>query len=374
MARRKASSDPVASGIILLGIILLVLPALLFVCWGILRFRLWKFRKSHPDSAHSAASFWLTDEEKSLFKSSCETVVKYKKEIKALEHDGDLSGLSRNKDGSFSARSTKGKYVSAKIRNMQSKIDSSIGDILYLQEKPRRSWNEYFSLIAKEKSALLGCVAFVLTGMYIGRNLDNPLLSFVMVPYALKNGDILTSLPFLLPMSGVTVITFIISYLFFYIYSKVSPPVPIVTYKNVDDISAVNPQNDHVTDDTAERHDIIIKTMQDFFEFRQGSCFKDHEKAASLWCTDLVSEKKHQYASEYDSFLAKESSSIVSYDISGLNYDVENDDEGVATVKVFGTITTICGSQSIRKDFTPTKYTLVFEHDAWKIHSISVGQ
>jgi len=119
--------------------------------------------------------FWLSSDEKKEYKQKYRELAKVKKIINEAKELRETSGISRNKDGSFSVRSKLGKELKAILEEYEPKQSPLEESIAYLEKLPKQRWQDFDRHLKKSKSFLwtiivwislltLGVISLMLTG------------------------------------------------------------------------------------------------------------------------------------------------------------------------------------------------------------------
>lgn len=149
---RRTVGNPIL--MVVLIVLTIVAIAIPFVLVGGYFYYRHKLNDIRQYLVNSISDFWLDDDDKKLFKASMKKLAQANKNIeKAVDH-GTKSGLSLNKDGSFSARSNIGKEVRATIDQNQPVAEEMAGIVDDLTNTPVERWIE-FDMYAKRVHAFL---------------------------------------------------------------------------------------------------------------------------------------------------------------------------------------------------------------------------
>jgi hypothetical protein len=146
MSKKKGTTDGPAT---IIGVILIILYAvatyiLMFIPVAIglviIFFWIkWKISKSkYPNKIIS--DFWLDKDEIDRFELLDSNLRIAQRNVKALIEQGNAEGISKNKDGSFSSRSKRGKEINAGLSENQGYIDNNIYEYDDLKETPYSKW------------------------------------------------------------------------------------------------------------------------------------------------------------------------------------------------------------------------------------------
>jgi len=99
----------------------------------------WKLSKSKFPNK-SISDFWLDDEEAKRFELLDSNLRIAQRNVKSFIEQGNSEGISKNKDGSFSSRSKRGKEINAGLSENQGYIDNHIYEYDDLKESPYSKW------------------------------------------------------------------------------------------------------------------------------------------------------------------------------------------------------------------------------------------
>ena len=154
MARKKKGSIIDAIGSLVLLILFFVAiftPLMLFLAYA---YNWDKSRRFKKYLSNNNSDFWLTQEEKTEFKSKYKKLATEISKIEKAEARGKKENIPINKDGSFSARSTVGKEIRNIIDTSRPIVEQLSVEIEDLSSTPQQIWNE-FNLYVKREYAFL---------------------------------------------------------------------------------------------------------------------------------------------------------------------------------------------------------------------------
>jgi len=152
MARRKKSKDGNTWTVLLLLVIVLlayITPAVLLIGWF---FNQIKIRKTKSALKGNYSDFWLDNEEKQTFVTLGNELLHAIQKVKEAEHVAIANKISRNKDGSFSARSKIGKEVRAVIEHYQPVVHSKKSVFFAMSSKPQQQWRAFSNRLGNANS------------------------------------------------------------------------------------------------------------------------------------------------------------------------------------------------------------------------------
>jgi hypothetical protein len=152
MARKKKDSSGELIGIIFIITIIAYIfltPLILIFGWIRNRYLLSKIIKNVEGSV---SDFWLTMSERDEFESICRTVDNLIKQKNKAINRGLTENISKNKDGSFSARSKIGKEISFIISNCEKEISPLALRYNILSEYPINRWLEFDEVYTKSSA------------------------------------------------------------------------------------------------------------------------------------------------------------------------------------------------------------------------------
>lgn len=99
----------------------------------------WKILKSkYPNK--NISDFWLDENETRRFEQLDSKLRIASRNVEFALEQADAEGIIKNKDGSFSKRSKRGKEINAELYENQSYIDSNFDEYDDLQEAPYSKW------------------------------------------------------------------------------------------------------------------------------------------------------------------------------------------------------------------------------------------
>jgi hypothetical protein len=192
------------------------------------------------------SDFWLDDQEKIEFKDKLKHLVKADKIIDQANQKGIDEGVSRNKDGSFSAKSKIGKEIRAALEKYEP-IKDSLSEYLYdLQHLPITRWDEFNKYIKRSKSSIYSFCSWCAVLIYYFLNLGKKSILDIFLPYLALATNIFRDKENQLPLADgdiqmvavATIIAIVMFFVFGLIFkssgAKYSPYPEKVTLENVD--------------------------------------------------------------------------------------------------------------------------------------------
>lgn len=192
------------------------------------------------------SDFWLNKSEKDEFKEKMNQFIQVDDIIEKANEKGTKAGISRNKDGSFSARSNLGKEIRATLEKYEP-IKSSLSNNLYeLQNLPLSRWEEFNGYIKNEKSFMWSLILWCTALLYYYIRLGKQSILEIFIPYlALATNFFRDEANQLLIVDGdiqmvavATIIAILTYFIFRMIFkksgSKYSPHPEKVSLENID--------------------------------------------------------------------------------------------------------------------------------------------
>ncbi len=165
MARRKKQNDTGSFVIIVIIAVVIIFsiatPVLLFFGWLV---NYLKFKRVKSTIKNDYADFWLNVEEKKTFSAASKELLIAIDEVKKVERLALENNISRNKDGSFSARSNLGKEIRATLEHYKPIITVKKSVYTNLRKKPQARWNDFSLMYQKAKAfqyALVGWIFLI---------------------------------------------------------------------------------------------------------------------------------------------------------------------------------------------------------------------
>lgn len=246
MARKKKNDT---TGVVLLIIIMtlivvaLATPVVIIIGYLYNKTKEVEIRKKITGTM---ADFWLEDNEKRDFKEKAYQLSKVEKIIQQANDNGEESGISRNQDGTFSARSKLGKELKETINKNEAIKSNIVGYLIELQNLPISRWKRFNNYVKNGKSFLLSIFSWITILMYYSITLGKKTISEAIMPYQALATNFLRDkenrIPMVdgdLKMVAIATSAAIVSYfLFRFIFSnaanKYSPKPEIVTLENID--------------------------------------------------------------------------------------------------------------------------------------------
>lgn len=259
---KKSTSEKIGEGVgtvvglalvaivIVLVIAMVALPFVLFFGTIIYAFR---FSSSKRKLNNDLGDFWLSQEDRTDFKRKFSALQECTNLIEDAERRGNEAGISRNMDGSFSARSNLGKEIRqifSKYKPAKQKLTAQLNQ---LQHVPLERWKQFNSKASYYKAFCIGLPTWVcVVGYYVYLGISNETIGaqlgeifgsvLVAIPslglWLLSYGDLdlppeqlqMSAMPFL-----ASVLVFFITKAMYSNYgAKFSPKPPLVTLKNID--------------------------------------------------------------------------------------------------------------------------------------------
>lgn len=246
MARKK--KDDAGGVIILIIIVVLVVialatPVVIFIGYLYNKIKEIEVRKNLTGTM---TDFWLEDNEKLDFKEKFSQLSQVDKIIQQANNEGDKARISRNQDGTFSARSKLGKELKGIISKYEPIKSNLILHLHEMQSLPISRWEDFNNYVRNGKSFLLSLCSWVAALVYYSVSLGKQTISEVIMPYyALATNffrDEGNKLPMVdgdLKMVTIATVAAIASYFLFRVIfsnaaSKYSPKPEAVTLENID--------------------------------------------------------------------------------------------------------------------------------------------
>jgi len=283
MGRRKKKEDGLFEGLIVLLVVIVAVVVFTLIVVAIatpfvlvlgylynasmaesLREKLKELNKTR------ISDFWLDDEEKKAYKEKLLEIEQKEKELEEINEliedtnrRGDEAGVSRNLDGSFSARSKLGKELRKaleKYESMKRDLERQLSNLRFwlgqLERTPQERWNSYLKewktfneYLRKAEAFKWAVISYVITLVCSAIVFGNTSPKEVFLPYygliinffrdkahqiPVTNEDIY--------MIAVTTVVSIVVYLVSYMlirepankYVSLPPQPPLVDVENVD--------------------------------------------------------------------------------------------------------------------------------------------
>jgi hypothetical protein len=246
MARKSKKQDE-AVGMLLLIVLLVIAilflavvmtPIVLVVGFLIYFFKYLSYRKKINGTM---SDFWLNEKEKEEFKFLYESIESANQIINESNSIADSQGISRNMDGSISARSKKGKELKYTIEENETLIYNLSGQYYALKYLPYKNWEKFSQAFTRRNSFVIGLIVYILTALtMISVSYESFILgldSFINFPATMFSGGLSESGDgkVMLIVILLTVISYFIGTLIFKGISKRKSPVPAeVDSENVD--------------------------------------------------------------------------------------------------------------------------------------------
>lgn len=192
------------------------------------------------------SDFWLDENEKEDFKEKASQLIRVNDIIEHANQKGESAGISRNKDGSFSARSSVGKEIKATLEKYELIRIALSEDLHTLQYLPTSRWDGFNKYVINEKSLIWSFFSWAAVLLIYFMTLSKQAVSEIFVPYLALATNFFRADSSKLPISNgdiqmvavATVITILTYFIFRLIFknsgSKYSPRPELVTLENVD--------------------------------------------------------------------------------------------------------------------------------------------
>lgn len=180
MSRKKNSQD----GVVLLVIVAIALITPIVIIGGYF-FNKDKFSKIKDRLNGNKYDFWLTPEEKDGFQRSAKEYVHVRNIIDEANQKGIDKNISKNKNGTFSSRSSLGKEIQDILKIYTPKMHLFKNEVVYFTNLPRNRWLEFNTYVQRTYAFLWAFVGwasmFVFLQIFKDYNLNNQLfeLSFI---------------------------------------------------------------------------------------------------------------------------------------------------------------------------------------------------
>jgi len=249
MARRKKDKKDNAVGIALLIVFAVLILIAIATPIIIISGYAYNFIKGNSIKKYlrgDISDFWLNSSEKINFKKKVNNFYKVNKIIDDANKKGEDEGISRNQDGSFSARSNLGKELKNIIARHEPIQQSLREEIQQLQLLPYARWSEFNSYIKNADACILSLLAWGGTLYYYYIYLGKQTISDIYMPYLAiatnlfrDQSDKIKMIDGDIEMISVATVVAIISYFAFCLIFKNHgvkyTPIPEqVTLKNID--------------------------------------------------------------------------------------------------------------------------------------------
>ena len=173
MAKKKNDKG---GGLILLLILVLGLAIIatpIVMVFGTL-FSIFSYLKIRSKIKGDYSDFWLTNSEKSDFKTVSVKLVDAIDKIEKAEKMGDKEGIARNKDGSFALRGNRGKEIQGFINTNQSIKNKYLPIYQNLKNLPQKRWLKFRNIYTRFYSFLIASVAWLITtGILISKEFSD---------------------------------------------------------------------------------------------------------------------------------------------------------------------------------------------------------
>lgn len=246
MARKKNNDgDAIVVGVLLLVafLFLLATPLILLITY---LYNVMKTEDIRKNLKGTVSDFWLSSSEKRDFKQTYGDASKTRRLIDQANTKGDQTGISRNKDGTFSARSKLGKELKAFINHHEPILDRLEDALHTLETLPGTRWDRYNNYLRNANSSLLALCVW--TGLLLYHAITEPGRSILQVfrPYWAVATNFFRSEAGQLPLTdadlkwlAIATVTCIASWFLFRLVldapaASHTPKPPAVTMGNVD--------------------------------------------------------------------------------------------------------------------------------------------
>lgn len=121
-----------------------------------------KIKTKYSNLKGTKSDFWLSPEEKQRFAKVATALGAAINSINKIKERGREEGLSKNRDGSFSRRSKRGKEINVAIEKCQTIIDGNISEYSQLKKLPQARWKQFSAAVIRTQAFLYGFCAWVL--------------------------------------------------------------------------------------------------------------------------------------------------------------------------------------------------------------------
>ncbi|RBP52976.1 hypothetical protein [Arenicella xantha] len=169
MTAKKGDSALIIAAIFIVALVFLVsmiavaTPIVLLI---VLSYYTYKSDSVKRTLAGDMSDFWLNESEKSEYK---QTLTEYQHADHLIQEANSLGkseGVSRNKDGTFSARSKLGKKLRSTIERYQPNRTASLDYLILISELPISRWSEFNDNLKKRFASIFAILAWVSTLIY----------------------------------------------------------------------------------------------------------------------------------------------------------------------------------------------------------------
>ena len=183
MARKKKNDS--GGSIAIIAILMLIViawatPIVMLVGYLYNRIKAGKIRRQ---LSGEKSDFWLSDQEKEHFKEKLNQLAEVDKVLEEANQRGMEAGISRNKDGSFSAHSNLGKEIKATLKKYEP-MKYEISVLLHeLQMLPIHRWDAFNKLMKRAKSFIWAFCCWAMVLAYYAITLEKQSFLEVFKPY-----------------------------------------------------------------------------------------------------------------------------------------------------------------------------------------------
>jgi hypothetical protein len=172
----------IAIAVAIAALILLVLPIVVPIVL-IIGYMYNKVKASQKRISGTMSDFWLNKSEKDAFKEKSKQLIQANSIIEKANIRGSIAGISRNTDGSFSARSNLGKEIRTTLEEYEPVYRSLSNDLNYLQHRPISKWEEFETYIKNAKLFMWSLIAWCAALLYYFLILGKQSISETFIPY-----------------------------------------------------------------------------------------------------------------------------------------------------------------------------------------------
>ena len=235
MAKKKSENGGI--GFLFIILIVLITPIVLIIGYF---YNSSKFNEIKKLLTGKMSDFWLDTDEKNDFKEKYAQLNEVKQIIQNANDEGVNAGLSLNKDGSFSARSNKGKEIRAILTKYQPMKISLTNYLVDMQYVPINRWTVYNNYLRNSISFrwafISWIVSLIVSSTIVSGNVFYAywsLLSNIFNENKIKVAE--SDLNALIIVTGISiVIYFIFKFILKNVGEKYTPKPEVVTLNNVD--------------------------------------------------------------------------------------------------------------------------------------------
>lgn len=182
MAQKKKGD---AGGLILVLFVVFVLIALATPVVLILGFLYFNSLVAEETKRlkNSPSDFWLTDEEKSEFKKKVSQLSEVTTALREANQKGASEGVSKNQDGSFSARSKLGKELRQIIERADPMKATLAQQLDALQLLPQSRWAAFNKNVARGRACLIALLCWIVALIYYAVKFNKVSISSIFISY-----------------------------------------------------------------------------------------------------------------------------------------------------------------------------------------------